>query len=371
MSNSLILASREPGYSLTTKAQSAVKRAIAMGGDVTVVFDEHRRWTLEDALPTVVVDRVLLRGESIYSTALVIGAGLAGKRMISFAGTALGDVIIGGGVTHLTIENTARTVVCDALSLEHHAIGTISNLRFDRINGNCIDFRHSWDFQSENIVFYNSGSAAKPVVNAQDSDFAGQNEGGVNNISAINWHTEGHFGTGLRLGVDSRKWRLIGCKWHGLLPTANEVGHVLMEGAEHNQFIGCHTAKGKLYAVKLAGGSSGNVFIGGMHNGQETGWTFDIEQGDDNILVGNAIGLKSAGAGQAINVTAGAGNREVGTITAGTIQGDLIRGAMDRASATADRPTNAYRSQMVFDTTLNKPVWYDGAAWRDAAGAVV
>lgn len=45
------------------------------------------------------------------------------------------------------------------------------------------------------------------------------------------------------------------------------------------------------------------------------------------------------------------------------------------SGATASRPASlgagAGVGSMWFDTTLNKPIWWDGAAWRDATGAVV
>jgi hypothetical protein len=38
---------------------------------------------------------------------------------------------------------------------------------------------------------------------------------------------------------------------------------------------------------------------------------------------------------------------------------------------TASRPSSAIRGQMYFDTTLKKPIWYNGSAWIDATGATV
>lgn len=39
---------------------------------------------------------------------------------------------------------------------------------------------------------------------------------------------------------------------------------------------------------------------------------------------------------------------------------------------TADRPTNKLLvADWYYDTTLSKPIWWDGAVWRDAAGTSV
>lgn len=46
--------------------------------------------------------------------------------------------------------------------------------------------------------------------------------------------------------------------------------------------------------------------------------------------------------------------------------------ALAPAGATSARPTfGLYPGRMYFDTTLDKPVWWDGAAWRDATGTAV
>jgi hypothetical protein len=39
--------------------------------------------------------------------------------------------------------------------------------------------------------------------------------------------------------------------------------------------------------------------------------------------------------------------------------------------ATASRPASQAAGCMWFDTTLNKPIWFDGTNWRDAAGTIV
>jgi hypothetical protein len=41
------------------------------------------------------------------------------------------------------------------------------------------------------------------------------------------------------------------------------------------------------------------------------------------------------------------------------------------SGATASRPTGHPVGSMWYDTTLHKPIWYDGSAWRDATGTIV
>jgi hypothetical protein len=42
-----------------------------------------------------------------------------------------------------------------------------------------------------------------------------------------------------------------------------------------------------------------------------------------------------------------------------------------QSGATAGRPTYPKSGQPFVDTTINKPIWFDGAAWRDCTGESV
>lgn len=42
-----------------------------------------------------------------------------------------------------------------------------------------------------------------------------------------------------------------------------------------------------------------------------------------------------------------------------------------RSGATSDRPANSVVGTQYFDTTLNKPIWWNGTVWVDATGAIV
>jgi hypothetical protein len=48
----------------------------------------------------------------------------------------------------------------------------------------------------------------------------------------------------------------------------------------------------------------------------------------------------------------------------------LQNAVLDQA-ATVSRPTAPVKGQMFYDTTLNKPIWYNGTAWTDATGTSV
>ncbi len=42
-----------------------------------------------------------------------------------------------------------------------------------------------------------------------------------------------------------------------------------------------------------------------------------------------------------------------------------------RNSTTALRPTTSVLGEFYFDTTINKPVWWNGTSYKDAAGNVI
>ena len=45
--------------------------------------------------------------------------------------------------------------------------------------------------------------------------------------------------------------------------------------------------------------------------------------------------------------------------------------ALRLGGPTSKRPTGQDNYTMFFDTTLNKPIWWDGTQWVDATGSVV
>jgi len=44
---------------------------------------------------------------------------------------------------------------------------------------------------------------------------------------------------------------------------------------------------------------------------------------------------------------------------------------MPPAKKKATKKVTSGDGAMIYDTTLNKPIWSDGAVWRDAAGTAV
>jgi hypothetical protein len=53
------------------------------------------------------------------------------------------------------------------------------------------------------------------------------------------------------------------------------------------------------------------------------------------------------------------------------IGNQTIKKFIQENGATASRPSNAKAGQMFFNTTLGKPIWYNGSLWKDAIGNIV
>lgn len=74
--------------------------------------------------------------------------------------------------------------------------------------------------------------------------------------------------------------------------------------------------------------------------------------------------IKNPQGGESVNITKGWGNffSQVFNICFASAQ----------SGVTADRPMQTlYVGRIYFDTTLGKPIWYNGTGWVDATGASV
>jgi hypothetical protein len=49
----------------------------------------------------------------------------------------------------------------------------------------------------------------------------------------------------------------------------------------------------------------------------------------------------------------------------------MKEGVSGNTFTTANRPTGIKSGTMTFDTTLGKPIWYNGTLWVDSGGATV
>lgn len=105
----------------------------------------------------------------------------------------------------------------------------------------------------------------------------------------------------------------------------------------------------------------------------QTNWSGRAEfglTGDDNFHV--KVSPDGSAWSEAITVDANTGYVGLGTDSPSTklhVEGPVLCGRY----STGGRPSAATvgSGAMIYDTTLSKPVWSDGAVWRDAAGTAV
>lgn len=89
---------------------------------------------------------------------------------------------------------------------------------------------------------------------------------------------------------------------------------------------------------------------------------------DFNTITGNVMRAERTRSGSPVILT-GARSVESGN----TLGGPLVIASRIKSYTTATRPAanTVEAGASIFDTTLGKPVWSDGAAWKDATGTVV
>lgn len=49
----------------------------------------------------------------------------------------------------------------------------------------------------------------------------------------------------------------------------------------------------------------------------------------------------------------------------------VVTNVNPQGGATSERPSPATLYQSYYDTTLGKPIWWDGIEWKDSTGATV
>lgn len=168
----------------------------------------------------------------------------------------------------------------------------------------------------------------------------------------------------------------------------------VVEWAQRSSMLTANLVKNTMLAT---GGGSGGVVLGGtvddatglalalgdntLANPQHKTkvWT-ELAAGTDNFAayvtgeanpryaLRNNVGLRGGPGSTAADAT-------FGRITGGHWQANnriqALGGLATNSGTTASRPTSPFTAQSYYDTTLGKPIWYDGANWVDATGAAV
>jgi hypothetical protein len=120
-----------------------------------------------------------------------------------------------------------------------------------------VDGYQVWDSSFDRCSFSRCGSTTSPVVSLQALDQA-KVFTNSNNVAFTSCQFEPNAGISLLLGWNTRKCRLVGCKFHGDLPTPAAAHHLVMDNAQGNTITACNFANCGGAAIQINGGQ-GNV----------------------------------------------------------------------------------------------------------------
>lgn len=210
----------------------------------------------------------------------------------------------------------------------------------------------------------------------------------------ISCYFEHHSVTSVSVGYTTPATcvNLIGCSI-AIDDGADNGVRAVVQGQNYINFIGCQFAnrsENALTVVRSAGGTAnatpritsvGNSWFDGTPVDIATASWMNTELNYNGISIGRSTLTKGSGTPEG-SVTAVDGSLFIRT---GDIHGKLYvkrtasgnmgweRVGQVPSGPTASRPSGAssYPGIMYFDTTLNKPVWYDGSNWVDSTGATV
>jgi len=116
----------------------------------------------------------------------------------------------------------------------------------------------------------------------------------------------------------------------------------------------------------MRSGSSGNIARGIL-----------LYNGDNFVIYGNYIEkttvhtIRADGATNVIAFENYLDESAGATYSVGLAVGTFKARIRTLATSTANRPSDAARGEMFFDTSLGKPIFYDGTNWVDATGTIV
>jgi hypothetical protein len=178
------------------------------------------------------------------------------------------------------------------------------------------------------------------------------------------WDTETN---GLRMDVSPSGSLQLGYEmW---LDARNTTGSTILDGTPVRIIAG----GGNQAFISPDNGQGGIVGMATqdiLHNGDGRVTTFGVVHDlNTAAFVDGALLFATAAGALTTSIT----SSFVGIVlNSHTTDGTVLVSPDSRTSAagtTAARPTTVTLGFMYFDTTLNKPVWWNGTSWRDATGA--
>jgi hypothetical protein len=172
-------------------------------------------------------------------------------------------------------------------------------------SGTCVRMRESYDnhFSFVHFIRATHGLIMQDAVNTGTVK-----NGNCNNNTFLNCRWENNVGDSLIMGLGATKNRLIGCKWHGLLPTPSPTGdHIVMYGCYDNMLHGFNITNGGRSGIVMRNHGQwpcrDNSIFG--HIGNCRGWGIDGVLGNKiNVVWSSVYGANRLGNSRGIEVEA-------------------------------------------------------------------
>jgi len=147
----------------------------------------------------------------------------------------------------------------------------------------------------------------------------------------------------------------------------NNNGPITEDGAGNKVTVagnGSSTTPGMLFRITPSGGSMETVAT--LFDAGSGTYLFEVKGTNSQILGNGTLTLKTIGNEIDLNVNGTRIGYLLKTYAAWAVP---HHGLASNSGATGNRPSATLTGQQYFDTTLGKPIWWNGSGWVDATGA--
>jgi parallel beta-helix repeat protein len=199
--------------------------------------------------------RITLRGAGMGQTLVKLLNDLPGPLVEVKGGK--GKMCSYFAVENLTFMGDGKTADC--FRCEGLMWANFTRVEVRGFRGHAVHGLEFWDSVFSDCHFVDCGDVARNRAAVQLDTLDGADYfTSSNNITFLGCRWESNPYISLRVGPGSRKMRLVSCKFHGTLPTAQPYDHVVFDGADANVITATNFSNGGKSAIVLSK-AHGNV----------------------------------------------------------------------------------------------------------------
>ena len=277
-----------------TDDTSAIQAALAASKAVRIPAGTY---LVSDTLLSTNLNGYSLIGAGYHTTEIKLNANISS--LFSFEGTGSGPTYHSNFHSFKGIKFNGTGYTGKIFNLVRSDRNNFEDLRFEHCYQTFYNKEH-WDSSFRNIRFEACGdlSASIPAIDLQPFDAASSNTG-CNNLVFVDCQFEAQPHIAFRMAQHSRNNRLIGCKFHGALPTPSSSNVVVLIEATYNKFIGCSFTNGQSAFVSCNGADmntwDGCSFVGTPSNAAIEFYNSDDNCVDSSLFDDNSISIQQTG----------------------------------------------------------------------------